>query len=170
MELNRLKGETGFTLIEAVIVIVVLALVAVVAVPRLPDLVGVKASATARKLQSDLAYAQGLSMRTNVRHRLVFLSTTTYDIRDASGALATNPDGQTGFAIATSSGVTLSWSLNGVTVVNRGVEFDTLGQPYLYAGSTPSATNLATGTITVTGGGTTQTVTVRAQTGMVSIP
>ncbi|MFZ5861704.1 MAG: prepilin-type N-terminal cleavage/methylation domain-containing protein [Nitrospirota bacterium] len=167
---NRPKSETGFTLIESVIVIVVIAIVAMMVVPRLPDVVGVKTSATARKLQSDLAYAQGLSMRTNVRHRLVFLSTTTYEIRDASGTLVTNPDGQTGFSIATGSGITLSWNLNGVTVSNRGVEFDTLGRPYLYAGSTPSATNLATGTITVTGGDTTQTVTVRAQTGMASIP
>jgi prepilin-type N-terminal cleavage/methylation domain-containing protein len=164
------ERERGFTLIEAVIVIVLIALVAVMVAPRLPNLVGMKASATARKLQSDLAYAQGLAMRTNVRHRLVFLSTTTYEIRDASGVLATNPDGETGFSIATSSGVTLSWSLNGVTVVNRGIEFDTLGRPYLYAGSTPSATSLATGTITATGGGTTQTITVRAETGMSSIP
>ncbi|MFZ5876402.1 MAG: pilus assembly FimT family protein [Nitrospirota bacterium] len=163
-------GERGFTLIETVIVIAIVALVAILAIPKLPDLLGVKASATARKLQSDLAYVQGLSMTTNTRHRLVFLSTTTYEVRDAAGTLVVNPDGRAGFSIATASGITLSWSLNGVTVVNRGVEFDTLGRPYLYAGSTPSATNLTTGTITVTGGGDVQTVTIRDQTGMVSIP
>lgn len=164
------RGDAGFTLTEIVIIIVLVGIVALAAVPRLPNLVGVKASATARTLQSDLVYAQSLSMTTNTRHRLVFLSTTSYEVRDAAGALATNPDGGGGFSIATVPGVTLSWSLNGSAVANRGVEFDTLGRPYLYSGSTPSSSNLATGTITVSGGDTAQAVTVQAQTGMVSIP
>ena len=162
--------ERAFTLIEAVIVITLIALVAIVVVPRLPNLVGVKASATARKLQSDLAYVQSLSMTTNTRHRVVFLSTTTYEVRDAAGTLVSNPDGEGGFVVAMGPGITLSWNLNGIAVANRGVEFDTLGRPYFYSGSTPSATNLAAGTVTVSGGGTAQTVTVQAQTGMVSIP
>jgi type II secretory pathway pseudopilin PulG len=164
------ERERGFTLIEAVIIITVIAILAILVVPRLPNLVGMKASATARKLQSDLVYVQGLSMRTNVRHRLVFLSTTTYEVRDAAGALVANPDGEAGFSLATASGITLSWNLNGVTALNRGVEFDSLGRPYLYAGTTPSTSSLATGTITVTGGDVAQTISVSAQTGMVSVP
>jgi Tfp pilus assembly protein FimT len=164
------NGDVGFTLTELVVIIVLVGIVALLAVPRLANLVGVKASATARKLQSDVVYTQSLSMTTNTRHRLVFLSSTSYEVRDAAGALATNPDGQGGFSVAMGSGITLSWSLNGITVANRGVEFDTLGRPYFYSGSTPSVSNLAAGTITVSGGDTTQTVTVQAQTGMVSIP
>jgi hypothetical protein len=110
-------------------------------------------------------------MTSNRRHRVVFPSATLYEVRDAAGALATNPDGGGGFAVTTDSGITLSWSLNGDSTLNRGVEFDSLGRPYFYSGVTPSTTDLATGTITVTAGGTPQqTVTLQPQTGKVSTP
>ena len=107
------KGDLGFTLIELVMIIVLVGLVAVMAAPRLADITGIKASATARKLQADISYAQDLAMTRNQRHRVVFPSTASYEVRDAAGALATNPDGGSGFAVTTDSGITLSWSLNG---------------------------------------------------------
>lgn len=166
----NLRSVRGFTLIELVVIIVILVLLAAVAVPRLANITGMKASATARKLQSDMAYAQNLAMSRNQRFRLVFPSSTSYEVRDQAGVLATNPDGGAGLVVTTESGITLSWLLNADTAINRGVEFDGLGRPYLYAGVTPSVTNLANGTVTVTGGDTAQTVTVQPQTGKVSIP
>jgi len=166
----RSDDDAGFTLIELVVIIVLVTLVVVTAAPRLANIVGVKASATARKLQADMVYAQDLAMTRNQRHRVVFPSTASYEVRDAAGALATNPDGGGGFAVTTDSGITLSWSLNGDSAPNRGVEFDSLGRPYFYIGVTPSITDLTAGTITVTGGDTAQTVTVRPQTGRVSTP
>jgi type II secretory pathway pseudopilin PulG len=165
-----LNNDRGFTMIELVMIIVLLTIVAVVAAPRLANIAGVKVSATARRLQADMAYTQNLAMTSNQRHRLVFPSTTSYEVRDTSGALVTNPSSGGGFSVTTDSGITLSWSLNGDSALNRGVEFDTLGRPYLYAGSSPSTTNIAAGTVTVTGGGTTRTVTVQPQTGKVSTP
>lgn len=164
------EGERGFTLIELVMIIVLVTLLAVTATPRLANFVGVKASATARKLQADIAYAQNLSMTNNRRHRVILSSTTSYEVRDATGALATNPDGGGTFVVTTDSGITLSWNLNGDSAPNRGAEFDTLGRPYFYTGITPSTTDLTVGTITVTGGDTAQTVTVWPQTGKVSTP
>ena len=166
------KGDLGFTLIELVMIIVLVSLVAVMAAPRLANITGVKASATARKLQADVVYAQDLAMTSNRRHRVVFPSTTSYEVRYGAGAgtLATNPDGEVPFAVTTDSGITLSWNLNGDALLNRGVEFDLLGRPYFYNGVTPSTTNLAIGTITVTGGDTAQTVTLQPQTGRVSTP
>ena len=164
------RNHRGFTLIELVLLIVLVSLVAMAAAPRLANIVGVKASATARRLQSDIAYTQNLAMTSNRRHRVVFPSTTSYEVRDAAGALATNPDGGGGFAVTTDTGITLSWSFNGDAALNRGVEFDSLGRPYFYTGVTPSITNLAAGTITVTGGDTAQNVTVQPQTGKVSTP
>ncbi len=164
------NDDRGFTVIELVLVIVVVAIIAVAAAPRLASITGLKASATARRLQSDIAYTQNLAMTSNRRHRVVFPSTTSYEVRDAMGALATNPDGGGGFAVTTDTGITLSWNINGDTTLNRGVEFDSLGRPYFYTGVTPSIMDLAAGTITVTGGGTAQTVTLQPQTGKVSTP
>ena len=164
------NDDPGFTLIELVMIIVLVSLVAVMAAPRLADIVGVKASATARRLQADITYTQNLAMTSNRRHRVVVPSTTSYEVRDAAGALATNPDGGGLFTMTTDAGITLSWNLNGDAALNRGVEFDSLGRPYFYTGVTPSIADLAAGTITVTGGDTAQTVTLQPQTGKVSTP
>ena len=165
------NDDPGFTLIELVMIIVLLTLVAMTAAPRLANILGVKASATARKLQADMVYAQDLAMTRNRRHRVVFPSTTSYEVRDAAGTLATNPDGGGGFAVTMDPGITLSWSLNGDAALNRGVEFDSLGRPYFYSGVTPSTVDLAAGTIKTWSGGTQQqTVTVQPQTGKVSAP
>ncbi|MBI3607707.1 MAG: prepilin-type N-terminal cleavage/methylation domain-containing protein [Nitrospirae bacterium] len=167
----NLRSVRGFTLIELVVIIVIVVLLAAAAVPRLANMTGMKASASARRLQSDMAYAQNLSMSQNQRFRIVFLSTTSYEVRDQSGVLATNPDGGAGFVVTTDAGITLSWLLNADAAINRGVEFDGLGRPYLYAGITPSITDLVNGTVTVTGGPPPpQTVTVQPQTGRVSTP
>lgn len=164
------KNDPGFTLIEVVIVIVLVTFLVVAAAPRLADLVGVKASATARKLQSDIAYTQNLAMTSNQRHRVVFPATTSYEVRDAAGALATNPDGDGGFVVTMDPWISLSWSFNGDAALSRGVEFDSFGRPYFYAGVSPSTTDLAAGVVTVTGGSTVQTVTLQPQTGRVSTP
>ena len=164
------NDDPGFTFIELVMIIVLVSLVAVMAAPRLANITGVKAAATARKLQADVSYAQNLAMTSNRRHRVVFPSTTSYEVRDAAGALATNPDGGVPFALTMDAGITLSWNLNGDAALNRGVEFDSLGRPYFYTGVTPSITDLTAGTITVMGGDTAQTVTVQPQTGRVSTP
>src|SRR3990170_486799 len=95
------NDDAGFTLIELVMIIVLVTLVVLTAAPRLANIVGVKASATARKLQADFAYAQNLAMTSNRRHRVVFPSTTSYEVRDAAGALATNPDGGGPFTMTT---------------------------------------------------------------------
>lgn len=166
----NLRSVRGFTLIELVVIIVIVVLLAAAAVPRLANMTGMKASASARRLQSDVVYAQNLAMSQSQRFRIVFLSATSYEVRDQSGVLAMNPDGGAGFVVTTETGITLSWNLNGSTAINRGVEFDGLGRPYLYAGVTPSTTALASGTVTVTGGDTAQTVTVQPQTGRVSTP
>ncbi|MEO5657581.1 MAG: GspH/FimT family pseudopilin [Nitrospiria bacterium] len=170
--MRKSNNDRGFTVIELVLVIVVVAIIALAAAPRLVNITGVKASATARRLQSDIAYTQNLAMTSNRRHRVVFPSTNSYEVRDAAGVLATNPDGGGVFAVTTDSGITLSWSLNGDAALNRGVEFDSLGRPYFYDGvTTPSTTNLTAGEIKTWSGGTQQqTVTVQPQTGKVSAP
>jgi prepilin-type N-terminal cleavage/methylation domain-containing protein len=168
--MHDLGGQRGFTLIELILILVVMAILAVAAIPYLEDTIGMKASATARRLQSDIAYTQELAMTRNQRYRLVFPLATSYEVRDASGNLTTDPAGGGGLAVITEAGITLSWNFDGETAAGRGVEFDSLGRPYVYAGTTPSSDPLDAGTVAVAGGGANQTVTVQSQTGKVSIP
>src|SRR3990172_4580077 len=84
-EMRESNDARGFTVIELVLVIVVVAIIALAAAPRLASITGLKASATARRLQSDLTYTQNLAMTTNRRHRVVFPAATLYEVRDAAG-------------------------------------------------------------------------------------
>lgn len=164
--------QQGFTVVEVVIVIVLLGILAVVAVPQLGNMTGTRMSATARKLQSDIAYAQSLAMTRNLPHRVYFNTAPA----PASGYAAVNDadgDGTWGEAgefarDPANSGASLSVTLNtgnyaGVTISGGSfagtfVGFNTLGAP------------TAGGTVIVSGGGMSQTVTVQPETGRVSIP
>lgn len=165
-------GQKGFTLIETVAMLLILGILAVVAIPRLGNMTGTRASATARKVQSDIAYAQNLAMTRNLPHRVYFNAAPA----PASGYAVVNDtdgDGNWGeageFAIdPTNSTGNLSVTLNagnyaGVTISGGSfagtfVHFNTLGVP------------TAGGTVTVSGGGVPQTVAVQPETGNVSIP
>jgi prepilin-type N-terminal cleavage/methylation domain-containing protein len=168
--MTRLREKQGFTLIELVLIITVIAIIAAVAIPRLTNLTGTKALATARKLQSDIAYAQNLAMTRNVRHRVYFngapAPVSGYAVTDQGGVVTADP---------ARNGSNLSVTLNagdyaGVTVSIVGfttsyVEFNTLGVPFDGGGQLASAKS-----VTVSGGGATRTVTVQPMTGRVSSP
>jgi prepilin-type N-terminal cleavage/methylation domain-containing protein len=178
MRTTTKRSARGFTLVEAMITLVVLLLLALVAIPRLGDNTAVKASATANRLRSDIAFAQSLAMTSGQRYRVYFNLSPS----PAAGyAVVNNIDedanwGEAGeFARDPASGNNLSVTLNtgdygGITISAVGfnpryVEFDTLGRPYSNGVLLAAAT-----TVTVTGGSFTQTVTVTPQTGRVSIP
>jgi MSHA pilin protein MshC len=178
MHALRKRSEHGFTLAEVVIILIILGIIALIAIPRLGDTTGVKASATASKLRSDIAYAQSLAMTSGQRYRVYF----NLSPAPAAGyAVVNNADsdatwGEAGeFARDPSSGGDLSVTLNagdyaGITISAGGlapgfVEFDTLGRPYNSGGLLG-----APASVTVAGGSVTQTVTVSAQTGLVSVP
>lgn len=170
--------EHGFTLIEVVVILLILGTIAVIAIPLLGDTTGVKASATANKLRSDIAYAQSLAMTSGQRYRVYFnLSPSPAAgyavVNDADGDANWGEAGE--FARDPASGGAFSVTLNtgdyaGITISAVGfspqyVEFDTLGRPFSNGVLLAAAT-----AVTVTGGSVSQTVTVTPQTGRVSIP
>lgn len=175
-----LNRERGFTLVEVVLIIVLLMILAAGALPRAGNMAGTKAAATARKLQSDIAYAQQLAMVQNQRYRVYF---NTPPQTPASGySVVNNADGdgvwgEAGeFAVDPANSVAnLSVTLNagdyaGITISAVGfsgsyVEFSTLGVPYDGGGALAAAKS-----VSVAGGGVTRTVTVQPQTGKVSSP
>lgn len=173
------SGEAGFTLIELVIIIVLVTILAATAIPRAANMTGTKAAAAARKLQSDIAYAQQLAMVQNQRYRVYFNGAPA----PASGyAVVNNADGDGVWGEAgeiavdpANSVANLSVTLNtgdyaGITVSVVGftgsyVEFSTLGVPYDGGGALAAAKS-----VSVAGGGVTRTVTVQPETGKVSSP
>jgi MSHA pilin protein MshC len=173
------RTEHGFTLIELVIILTIVGIVALIAIPRLGDTTAVKASATANKLRSDIAYAQSLAMTSGQRYRVYFNLSPS----PAQGYAVVNDsvdgDGNWGEASEVArdpaSGGVLSMTLNagdyaGITISAVGfnpqyVEFDTLGRPFSNGVLLAAAT-----AVTVTGGSVSQTVTVTPQTGRVSVP
>lgn len=173
----RRHGNNGFTLIELVIILIVLGIIAAVAIPRLADTTSLKASATARKLRSDIAYAQELAMTRNLRTRVYFNGTGTapapqgYAVvidNSASGncasfAAVTDPAG------GGSLGVTLdSGDYAGITAVPSMtcLEYDSLGRPYDCIANLAVCSATAGGmSITFSPSGT--VVTVTNQTGKV---
>lgn len=165
-------GQKGFTLVETVVMLLILGVLAVVAIPRLGNMAGTRGSATARKLQSDIGYAQNLAMTRDLPHRVYFNTAPA----PASGyAVVNDADGDGTWGEAgefardpANSGGNLSVTLNtgnyagvaisGGSLAGTFVGFNTLGAP------------TAGGTVIVSGGGVSQTVVLQPQTGSVSIP
>lgn len=177
--MGRLTGEAGFTLVEAVIIIVLVMILAATAVPRIGNMTGTKASAAARKLQSDIAYAQRLAMVSNLRHRVYFNAAPAPAsgyavVNDANGNGVWGEAGEVS-ADPSNNGGNLSVTLNtgnysGITLSVVGftgsyVEFNTLGASFDGGGALAAAKS-----VSVTGGGISRTVTVQPGTGAVSSP
>lgn len=176
--MTSFSREQGFTLPEVVIIIVLLTILAAGVLPRAGNMTGTKASAAARKLQSDIAYAQQLAMVQNQRYRVYF---NTPPQTPASGyAVVNNADGDATwgeageFAVDPVTGGNLSVALNigdyaGITISAVGftgsyVEFSSLGVP-----SDGGATWGAAKSVSVAGGGIARPVAVQHETGRVSL-
>lgn len=161
--------EAGFTLVELVLIIVILGILAVFAVPRMADTTSTKAAAAARKLQSDIAYAQELAMTRNVRYRVYVNAAPApgagYAVTDSAGNPAPDPaGGNLSVTLNTGSyaGITISGGFSGSFI-----EFNTLGVPYNSGGAPLGAATV----LTVNANATPErTVTVQPQTGKVSSP
>ncbi|MEW6684079.1 MAG: GspH/FimT family pseudopilin [Nitrospirota bacterium] len=172
------RRRDGFTLVELILIILILVTIAAAVIPTIGDTTGMRMSATARKVQSDIAYAQSLAMTSGQRYRVYF---NLAPAPAAGYAVVNNADGDANwgeageFARDPNGGDSLSVTLNagtyaGVTISAVGfsgsfVEFDSLGRPYDNLGLLAAAN-----TVTLAGGSATQTVTVTPQTGRVTVP
>lgn len=166
-------GQKGFTLIEMVMLLLILGILAVVVIPQVEDMAGTRASATARKLQSDIAYAQSLAMTRNLPHRVYFNAAPAPAngyavVNDANGngnwgvdpgEFAIDPaNASASLSVTLNTGSYAGVIISGGSLTGTFVGFNTLGVP------------TTGGTVSISGGGTTQTVTVQPETGRVSIP
>ncbi len=76
---SRSSHSGAFTLVEILIVVVVVGTVAAAAAPTLSEtLRHMKATALAREIAMDMRYAQMLAVRTGIRHRVAFSTSSKY--------------------------------------------------------------------------------------------
>jgi MSHA pilin protein MshA len=137
--------QSGMTLIEVILVMVIVGILAATILPRFNFAITSRASVdgAAYMIASDIRYAQEFAMANRVSKSVVFISgTSVYTFNPTSSFDST---GQL------PSGVTVGGNFT--------ITFNSLGEPILGGG----------GSVTVSGGGQTKTITVVNYTGKVNI-
>jgi prepilin-type N-terminal cleavage/methylation domain-containing protein len=165
---NPLRNH-GFTLVELIVVMVVLGTLAAIFIPR-GNRPAIIVSTQADQLAADIRYVQSLAMTQGwsgvspavPRHYRINFTATTYNFTDDFGPVA-HTSGTTG-SISFAGGVRIS-TIPPSNLPNSLVSFDGLGTPYTDAAA---GTRLAAvATISLAGDGTTRTVQIFPETGMV---
>jgi prepilin-type N-terminal cleavage/methylation domain-containing protein len=149
--------RNGFTLIEVVLVIALLALVGLGAVVFSPSGAPLlfRLDAASKQVQSHIQYAQQNATLTRTTSGAVFVNAGTYTVYQGSSATPLlDPLTKQNLVL------TLADKYPGITLSsNYTVEFDGFGAPTTGGG----------GTVTLTDGTNTKTITVTAGTGMVTV-
>lgn len=171
-EAHRFRGKdlAGFTLVELLVVVVILGFAAAIAVPMIGSASSFQIRAAANKVAADLEYAKSMAISRGQNHAVVFDPVgEAYEIQDQSGTVIKNPVMPTrdyrvafGSDSRVASVEITSASFDGTTTVS----FDYLGSPY-NGGSPPTALN--SGTLVLSAGSHSKTITVESVTGFISI-
>ena len=164
-----LRGiNSGFTLVELLIVIAIIAIAALTAIPMMSSAASVQIRSAANMLTADLEYAKSMSISRGQNYSVVFdKNTESYWIEDQDGIVIPHP-------VKKGFGYVIDFQNDGrldkVDIVDvdfdttSEVKFDYLGSPY-----NGNGTPLNSGVISLQAGGTTTTVRVEAVTGFISI-
>jgi len=152
-----MNKQSGFTLIELIMVVILLAIVATFASMRFPSQSALQASGFSDVFIQDLQLTAALAISGNQPYRLVITGGTSYQILNQALTPIIFPEtGTTTMTIPT--GVTITQA-GGVTAII----FDSMGKPYNQAGTALSAiTNFS-----VNSGTSATTVSVTPETGYV---
>ena len=85
-------SESGFTLLELLVVVVILAIAALVAVPSFSGAADMQVRAAANRIAADLDYAKGLAVTYQKNYSVVFdTANEAYQIEDENGTIIDHP-------------------------------------------------------------------------------
>lgn len=145
----------GYTLIELVLVIAILGILAIAVVLISPSITPARLDAAAKQVQSDIEYAQQMAMMVTTTHGVSFVASGAYTVYESTTAtpIASPLTKQ-------SMVMTLSDKFPDISIQNNyTVEFNSFGSPTTGGG----------GSVVVTDGTNTRTITVTANTGKVTL-
>lgn len=150
------KGFKGFSLIELVLVIALLGLLALGALVIAPNVSLSRLDAAARQVQSDIEYAKQNALLSEVTSGIAFTAGGSYTVyQNTIATPLLSP------LTRQSMIITLSNNYPGISIsTNYTAEFNRFGSPTTGGG----------GSVTLTDGTNTRSVSVTANTGRVTIP
>ena len=148
--------QAGFTFVELIVAFTLTAIFAGILMLRWPSQ-KIDVNMYAQRLANDIRYIKSLSIARGERFRLAF-SSNSYQLTDRQGTAIQHP-------ILGTATVTLATGLSFSAAPSQ-LLFDGRGVPYTNSGvgSSPASSDL---TITLSASGQTQSVVVRAYTGLV---
>lgn len=153
--------DSGFSLIEILIVVVIIAIAAAMAIPMMSSAGGIQVRSAANMVAADLEYAKSMAISRQKMYTVVFDKLTeSYQIEDANGVVYHPVKKGFKYIVNFSS----DSRLDKVDIADvdfnseEAVEFDYLGSPVNGGGI-----------ITLQADGTTVTIIVEAVTGFISI-
>ncbi|NOY77763.1 MAG: prepilin-type N-terminal cleavage/methylation domain-containing protein [Calditrichaeota bacterium] len=136
------KQSDGFTFIEVVVVITILGILAAVAIVTLSTSSSdFQLNAAARKIISDVQYAQDLSMTTGNRVQVKFeIANNRYSLLWADDSPVPNIMGSGNFVVSLGSGAFRNVEITDTELTGGILKFDTIGEPFSNAALIFSAT------------------------------
>ncbi|MCK4627784.1 MAG: prepilin-type N-terminal cleavage/methylation domain-containing protein [Sedimentisphaerales bacterium] len=160
----------GFTLAELLVTIVILGIAAMVVIPSIGNTADMQATSAARQLVSDLLFAQTYSISQKHPYQVVFdVANESYEVQDSdTGSVITHPITKSPYQMPFLANKHLKDVRIDVADFDSGnlVRFNSLGMPYNSAG----AQLAARGTVTLTAGTHSITVTVEPVSGRINTP
>ncbi|MCC7351867.1 MAG: prepilin-type N-terminal cleavage/methylation domain-containing protein [Phycisphaerales bacterium] len=176
MMADRSSAQHGFTLIEILVVVVILGIASAVILPSISSRDDLKVAAAARIVMSDLIYAQNQAI---TNQKLCFIQFdkvagkyTLYDAMSPATILQ-HPINHTDYV--EKFGSSASAGLTGITLTDATFDgkltlaFDEMGSPRVYDSGTGTTSVLSSGSITLTCGSNSLTLSIEPYTGEISI-
>jgi MSHA pilin protein MshC len=162
--------DAGFTLVELTLVLILAGILSAVAIPRFFDRNTFDTRAFGDEAQATVRYAQKVAVAQN---RAVFVNFNDGRLALCFDTACTNPvvspAPRQAVAVCANNATWMCAALPAdvaITPANQRFYFNALGRPFNIADADPAST-FALLTISLTGGGTTRTITIEPETGYV---